>query len=202
MDRFLLIIQTFTSRRLSNKANLLADTMAALSSWPEAACAKPVGSVTISKIIFGATIRRFFSLAIKHRAHWGICWHPAKRLCASGDKKYRCARTFVRRTSIQGHADGQELVSWIKERSPIHAGIFLTHGEEQSLEGLKADLAEAQVPENLIHCPKLDDEIYLEGAAPTYRKNEISRRLQPEWVGKLDWHNDFRSIVDRFARAA
>ncbi len=122
-------------------------------------------------------------------------------LLASGKKAVRIwgqeiqVRAHIRQTDIySGHADGQELVSWIKERSPIHAGIFLTHGEEQSLEGLKADLAEAQVPENLIHCPKLDDEIYLEGAAPTYRKNEISRRLQPEWVGKLDWHNDFAQL--------
>lgn len=94
-----------------------------------------------------------------------------------------------------GHADGLELASWIAARRPIQRGLFLVHGEEASLAGLSDQIAERIVPAALIFTPVLDD-VY-ELSAPTPEALDVSRRrrLAPEAVVNLDWHNDMSKLI-------
>ena len=48
------------------------------------------------------------------------------------------AHGSVRKSRYSGHVDGPELEAWLRERLPIRQGLFLVHGEEQALEGLKS----------------------------------------------------------------
>ncbi len=105
-----------------------------------------------------------------------------------------------------GHADGAGLARWIGARRPIARGLFLVHGEEDAIGGLAERLAERIVPAAKIYQPVLDD-IY-ELSAPTPRILDVDhrRRLAPEAVTHLDWHNDMSELMldinDRIAAAA
>lgn len=100
-----------------------------------------------------------------------------------------------------GHADGPELARWVADRRPIRHGVFLVHGEEPAQNGLAARLAERIVPERLLFRPLLDDVFELSTAAPTPMDVSRRRRLAPQSVVSLDWHNDMsRLILDIDAR--
>ena len=69
------------------------------------------------------------------------------QLLVSGAKTVRIhneeviVRAAMRRLeAYSGHADGPELVTWIKERLPVKSGIFLTHGEPDGRQAFKAAL--------------------------------------------------------------
>ena len=105
-----------------------------------------------------------------------------------------------------GHADGPELARWIAERRPIQRGIFLVHGEEPAISGLSDRIAERILPAAKIFRPILDDIYELTSAAPTPIDGRHRRRLAPEAVVALDWHNDMSELVldinDRIDAAA
>jgi metallo-beta-lactamase family protein len=105
-----------------------------------------------------------------------------------------------------GHADGPELARWIAARRPIRRGLFLIHGEELALSGLYARVAERILPEAKVFKPILDDVYELSTAAPTPIDVTHRRRLAPEAVISLDWHNDMSKLIldinDEMERAA
>lgn len=105
-----------------------------------------------------------------------------------------------------GHADGPELARWIAARRPIHRGVFLVHGEEPALAGLSARIAERIVPAAEVFRPILDDVYELSTPAPTPVDVTRRRRLAPEAVVTLDWHNDMSKLIldinDRIEAAA
>ena len=105
-----------------------------------------------------------------------------------------------------GHADGAELARWIAERRPIERGLFLMHGEEPAISGLSRRVAERVIPAAKIHCPILDDIYELTTASPTPLDGGHRRRLAPEAVVNLDWHNDMSKLIldinDRVEAAA
>ena len=94
-----------------------------------------------------------------------------------------------------GHADGPELARWIAGRRPIHRGVFLVHGEEPALSGLSARIAERTIPAAQIFVPLLDDIYELSTTAPTPIDVSRRRRLAPEAVVALDWHNDMSKLI-------
>jgi metallo-beta-lactamase family protein len=94
-----------------------------------------------------------------------------------------------------GHADGPELARWIASRRPIHRGVFLTHGEESALKGLAERIAERTIPAAQIFNPVLDDVYELSTAMPTPIDVARRRRLAPEAVVNLDWHNDMSKLI-------
>ncbi len=105
-------------------------------------------------------------------------------------------RARIRRIDdYSGHADGPELARWIAARRPIKRGVFLTHGEERSLKGLSERIAERTVPAAQIFIPVLDDLYELTTKAPTPIDNTRRRRLPPEAVISLDWHNDMSKLI-------
>ncbi|WP_432283746.1 MBL fold metallo-hydrolase [Aminobacter sp. BA135] len=93
-----------------------------------------------------------------------------------------------------GHADASELEDWVRARLPIHEGVFLTHGEETGLSGLKARLAAFISPERII-APQLDEAFDLgRGGAQRVDFNE-PKRLLPGKVARLDWHNELSELL-------
>ncbi|MBW7973833.1 MBL fold metallo-hydrolase [Bradyrhizobium sp. BR 10289] len=94
-----------------------------------------------------------------------------------------------------GHADGPELERWIASRRPIRRGLFIVHGEERALGGLLNRIAERILPTAQIFTPMLDDAYDLSTAAPTSVDVARRRRLAPDAVVNLDWHNDMSKLV-------
>jgi metallo-beta-lactamase family protein len=94
-----------------------------------------------------------------------------------------------------GHADGPELARWIASRRPIARGVFLVHGEEPALTGLAERIAERTVPAAKVFTPLLDDVYELTTPAPTPIDGTRRRRLAPEAVVNLDWHNELSKLV-------
>jgi metallo-beta-lactamase family protein len=105
-----------------------------------------------------------------------------------------------------GHADAAGIAGWIAARRPIARGLFLVHGEEAAIAGLAERVAERIVPAARVYQPLLDD-IY-ELAAPEPRVLDVDhrRRLAPEAVTRLDWHNEMSELMldinDRIGVAA
>ena len=94
-----------------------------------------------------------------------------------------------------GHADGSELARWIAERRPVQRGVLLVHGEEPAIAGLAERISERIIPAARVFQPLLDDVYELSAATPTLLDGDHRRRLQPEAVIRLDWHNDMSKLV-------
>lgn len=93
-----------------------------------------------------------------------------------------------------GHADAPELASWMQRRLPVRGGVFLVHGEDEAVAGLRARIARF-VPETIIHAPRLDDAFELAPAGARLLTPPKPRRLAPDRVGRRDWHNDFSKLM-------
>lgn len=93
-----------------------------------------------------------------------------------------------------GHADASELMSWVRARGPVRHSIFLTHGEEDGLNGLGARLT-AVWPESPLLLPLIDDAYQLGREGSRQVDLNRPRRLKPESVARLDWHNDLSKFL-------
>ena len=116
-------------------------------------------------------------------------------------------RARIRRLDIySGHADGPELAEWVRARQPIRAGVFLVHGEDTGVSGLRQRLS-AFLPEDRVIVPHLDGafELTPEGAIDI-SEALAQPRIDPARSGHKDWHNDFQSLVldlqEELAKAA
>jgi len=102
--------------------------------------------------------------------------------------------------------DGPELARWIAARRPVRRGIFLVHGEEAALSGLSDRISERIILPAQIFRPVLDDIYELTTSVPTLIDVAHRRRLAPEAVVALDWHNDMSKLIldinDRIDAAA
>jgi len=94
-----------------------------------------------------------------------------------------------------GHADGPELVQWMKERLPVSKSVFLTHGEEEGQIALEKDLTGIGVRGDCIIRPRLDDVYDLSGEACALLESETRPRIDPLAVAHLDSHNELASLV-------
>lgn len=93
-----------------------------------------------------------------------------------------------------GHADASELVSWVASRSPVRRAIFLTHGEATSLAGLRHRLSSNFAPDRIV-MPLIDDAYELGPSGARQVDVNRPRRLKPENVARLDWHNDLSKLL-------
>ena len=129
----------------------------------------------------------------------------AKAVRIQGEE-IKVAARIRRIDEYSGHADSSELVRWIAARRPIHRGLFLIHGEDPAIAGLSGRIAERIIPEAKIFLPVLDDAYDLSTPAPTPLDVSHRRRLAPEAVVSLDWHNDMSKLIldinDEMERAA
>jgi len=104
-------------------------------------------------------------------------------------------RAKIRQTDLYtGHADRDELVDWICGRQPIKRAVYLTHGEESDIEALTVAITAAGLDKSRVIAPVLDDEIELTGEGPMPRARAAPRRLEPDVVGRPDWHNELAQI--------
>ena len=94
-----------------------------------------------------------------------------------------------------GHADGPELVQWVKERLPIGRSVFLTHGEEEGQRALAEDLGELGLPQDCVLIPSLDSVYELSGTACAYLAEETRPRIDPTMVARFDSHNDMADLI-------
>lgn len=129
----------------------------------------------------------------------------AKAVRIQGEE-IKVAARIRRIDDYSGHADGSELARWIAARRPIRRGIFLVHGEEPAITGLSEQIADRIVPSAKIFLPLLDDIYDLSTNVPTNLNAANRRRLTPEAVVALDWHNDMSKLIldinERVAAAA
>jgi metallo-beta-lactamase family protein len=117
----------------------------------------------------------------------------AKRVKIMGDE-IDVAATTRKLDDYSGHADGPELVQWIKERLPIANNIFLTHGEDEPQQAL-AENIKGIIPADRIIRPRLDDVYDLSAGSAKLLEAETQPRIDPSSVAKLDWNNDLQSLI-------
>ena len=97
--------------------------------------------------------------------------------------------------NYSAHADHSELVAWVTERLPGHGAIFLTHGEDEERNALKAALMQEDgLGSDQVILPLLDDffELRAEGIAAAAQPAE--RRVDLTQVTS-DWHNAYASFI-------
>ena len=123
------------------------------------------------------------------------------RILQNGARSVRIqGEEFVVRARIRsldlysGHADGPELADWIKARLPLAHDLFLVHGEPEAIEGLAARVAGIIDPSR-IQRPVLDEEFELTSSGARRVGEAAPRRLPPEKVARLDWHNDVSRLI-------
>lgn len=93
-----------------------------------------------------------------------------------------------------GHADGDGLLAWIKTRFPIKRGLFLVHGEKAGLEALRDGVIDSGLTANRVVIPALDESFDLTAGDLKPIKTKTPRRIAPEAVGNLDWHNQLAAF--------
>ena len=117
----------------------------------------------------------------------------AKRVKIMGDE-IDVAAAIRKLDDYSGHADGPELVQWMKERLPVARSIFLTHGEDEPQQALAENLR-GLVPDDCILRPRLDDVFDLTAEKCAVIVEDTKPRIDPGQVAKLDWNNDLQSLV-------
>lgn len=109
-------------------------------------------------------------------------------------------RARIRELDVySGHADRRELLAWISARLPARRGIFITHGEESALAGLRDDVVALGFDRSRVIVPRLDQTFELYPAtAARLMKPAAASRLEPKaeaLVAGKDWHNDYAALV-------
>lgn len=92
------------------------------------------------------------------------------------------------------HADGAELVKWIKARAPIRHQLFLTHGGETALAALKEAVVHENFNDGKIIIPALDDTYQLTSQGATLKPMATEKRLTSKGIDQPDWHNDLAQL--------
>jgi len=93
-----------------------------------------------------------------------------------------------------GHADGPELAEWVQKRQPVHAGVFLVHGEEPAVAALGQRLA-ALMPGVKLISPSLDEGYELGDTEAVRLESSKPPRIAPGRAGHQDWHNDLSALL-------
>ncbi len=104
-------------------------------------------------------------------------------------------RAQIRSLDIySGHADGAELLHWVRRRLPIEGKLFLVHGEQGAMDAMAARLSEFISPGAIV-MPELDQEFELEPGKAIAMESDRPARIASSRLGRLDWHNDLSSLI-------
>ena len=96
--------------------------------------------------------------------------------------------------NYSAHADQGELIQWVKERLPVHAGIFLTHGDDGARSVLRGLLAADGIDGEKIFMPALDERATLTPGDKPIIRHEQPARVAPADMA-TDWYNDYASLL-------
>lgn len=104
-------------------------------------------------------------------------------------------RARIRKIDVySGHADGDGLLDWVRDRQPIRQGLFLIHGSQESLHCMRESLKDDGFPTDKIIVPALDDEFKLHISGKTTKVRAVKRRLEAAVLSQPDWHNDLAQL--------
>jgi len=92
------------------------------------------------------------------------------------------------------HADGNELVNWIKAREPIRHNLFLTHGGEDQLAALKSAVTKEGFSDGKVIIPELDAVYQLTSQGAKLTEEEVPKRLSSKGIDQPDWHNELAQL--------
>lgn len=115
-------------------------------------------------------------------------------------REVKVAARIRRIGNYSAHADQGELIAWVKERLPVHGGLFLTHGDDGARDVLKEHLIAEGIDAGRILLPGLDERVRLAvkpGDKPATVRNES--RVAPAEMAK-DWYNDYASLLLKLGR--
>ncbi|WP_137150311.1 MBL fold metallo-hydrolase [Devosia sp. FKR38] len=101
--------------------------------------------------------------------------------------------------NYSAHADHTELMDWIKARLPAHGAIFLTHGEDEERQALRAALMGIGIAGDQVILPQLDDYFELTAAGIAAARATTAPRIDPAQVHS-DWHNAFSDFTIRLSQ--
>lgn len=119
----------------------------------------------------------------------------ARAVRIQGDEVLVRARIRVL-DSYSGHADGPELLDWLRKRGSIRGGAFLVHGEAEAIEGLRTRITSAGLmPAGRVFAPDMDDVYELRSSGARLTGQQPAKRIAPADVGRLDWHNDLSKLL-------
>lgn len=117
----------------------------------------------------------------------------AKRVRISGSDV--AVRASIRRIdTYSAHADRDDLLRWIAARRPIAGTLFLTHGEAEATDGLKAGV-EPLAKDQAISAPRIGESYALPAGAPARRTATGRADLQD--AATRDWQNDYADFASR-----
>jgi metallo-beta-lactamase family protein len=111
-------------------------------------------------------------------------------------EEVKVAASIRRFEDYSGHADGPELLQWLRERLPITRMVFLTHGEENAQTAMVSNMVVANImAADKIERPILDDIYDLSGDVPVHLAAEARPRISPDKMARPDWHNELAELV-------
>jgi metallo-beta-lactamase family protein len=93
-----------------------------------------------------------------------------------------------------GHADGPELLEWIKRRRPVAQDVFLVHGEDAGIDGMKARLVGIGLKGEVV-APHLDDAFALTKSGAVEIAVSGIRSGQQAKIGRRDADNDLSELL-------
>lgn len=97
--------------------------------------------------------------------------------------------------NYSAHADHSELVAWVTRRLPAHGAIFLTHGEDEERQALRAALMHDDgLAGDQVLMPLLDDAFELRAEGVGGVEQPAQRRVDLSQVTS-DWHNAYASFI-------
>jgi metallo-beta-lactamase family protein len=97
--------------------------------------------------------------------------------------------------TYSAHADHSELMAWIKARLPAHGALFLTHGEDEEREALRAALvAEGDFSSDQVILPLLDDAVDLLATGVAGVRRAAQPRTDLEQMSS-DWNNAYQALL-------
>lgn len=97
--------------------------------------------------------------------------------------------------NYSAHADHSELVAWITKRLPAHGAVFLSHGEDEERQALRAALMKDDgLAGDQVLLPMLDDRFELRTEGIRGVAHPAEPRVDFAQVTS-DWHNAYASFI-------
>ncbi len=82
----------------------------------------------------------------------------------------------------------------MRKRLPIRHELFLVHGEDAAIAGLRDRIA-AFVPAERVLSPRLDEAFELTSSGARPIQPEGPPRIRSDQVARPDWHNDLSELL-------